>query len=135
MNIEYTHRTITGLRARILCRDRKSTTHPVVALIESGNGQEETYVYLTESLYRSSPASGDLSGPFLQEMSEWEDVPIDTLVWLYDSWGKLIPAYFAGYTPGYVHVWSCGRTSITSLLDDAGVILYKQEAVFLQKPE
>lgn len=135
MSIEYTHRTITGLRARILCRNRKSRTHPVAALVESANGQEETLLSLTESLHRSNPVPGDLSEPYLQEVSEWEDVPIDTLIWAYDSWGKCNPAYFAGYKNGFVYVWSGGRTSITALRGDGGMLGCRPEHVFLQKPE
>lgn len=133
--IEYTHRTTEGLRARITCRNRKNSTHPVMALIESSDGQSESYICLTSSLHRWPRDWGDSQEPYLREVSPWEDVPVDTLVWVYDSWGKLLPAYFAGYTQGHVHVWSGGRTSITSVLDGGGAIVYKQDAVFLQKPE
>lgn len=136
MTIKYTHCTNDGRLARILCTDRANPTHPVVALVASTVDGSESFVYLTKDLHSSSYKGA----PFLREYNPWEDVPVDTPVWVrYDALdGSYSPRHFAGYKDGLVQVWMDGLTSHSSAMRErVGFnvkVSYAPDKVLLENP-
>lgn len=49
--------TRDGREARIICTDMKSTTYPVVALIENGSGYEQLYTFSKNGEYAVNESS------------------------------------------------------------------------------
>ena len=49
--------TRDGRNARIICTDMKSTTYPVVALIENGSGYEQLYTFSKNGEYAVNESS------------------------------------------------------------------------------
>ena len=49
--------TRDGRNARIICTDMKSTTYPVVALIENGSGYEELFTFSKNGEYAVNESS------------------------------------------------------------------------------
>ena len=49
--------TRDGRRARIICTDMKSTTYPVVALIEDGSGYEQLFTFSKNGEYAVNESS------------------------------------------------------------------------------
>ena len=49
--------TRDGRKARIICTDMKSTTYPVVALIEDGSGYEQLYTFSKNGEYAVNESS------------------------------------------------------------------------------
>ena len=49
--------TRDGRNARIICTDMKSTTYPVVALIEDGSGYEQLYTFSKNGEYAVNESS------------------------------------------------------------------------------
>ena len=49
--------TRNGRRVRIICTDMKSTTYPVVALIENGSGYEELFTFSKNGEYAVNESS------------------------------------------------------------------------------
>lgn len=131
MTIQYTHKTADGRLARIVCTDRKSSTHPVVAMELSSDHQQESVVYLTEGLCRTVSDDGHWPNPYLIERSVWEDVKVDQPVYV-NAWGGVIPRHFFKYDGKHVWVFSDGRTSHTSHTTDAHP--YEPSIVSLEKP-
>lgn len=117
MTIEYTHRTAEGRKARIICDNRASAEFPVVALIYNEEMQEESLMVLGANLsIAGSSASSAKETPFLIERSIWDDVAVDTPVWVRRQVGEryeYVPYHFAGYCKEYVNVWRDGCTSHT----------------------
>lgn len=122
MTINYTHRTPQGHKARILCTDyqngefntisgsRLCTIAAVLDLLVTGT---ETLVFLTQDL-RQRKTDQD---PHLTEYNPWQDVAIDTPVWVRDKdseeWYRL---HFSGvHHHGKLCAWSGGRTSHTAM--------------------
>lgn len=140
MSQKYTHRTTDGRLARILCTDRGHPTHPVVALAAfPGDGSEST-IYLTNDLCKTVSDAGYWPTPFLNEISVWDDVAVDTPVWVIREVGtgiEYVPYHFAGYIKGCVKVWRDGCTSHTvSFKDDEALSTYRLlcSQVFLERP-
>ena len=134
MAIKYTHRTTDGRRARIVCTDRVNVTHLILALVASTVDGSESYVYLTKDLATTVSDSGYWSQPFLVEYSPWEEVAVDTPVWVLAG-GKgergFLPRHFAKYESGFVYTFQEGRTSHTGA-SDLGCVPHMH--AFLEKP-
>ena len=107
VNPTYTHRTRDGRLARIICTDLKNDKYPVLALIDC-NGEEEVERY-TESLryYSADLESAD----DLFEISPWDEVKVDTPVWIRNACNELEPYHFAKFENGTVYLWWAGTTS------------------------
>lgn len=132
MDNRYTHKTLDGLRARVVCTNRKHLTHPVIALVESSDGSEESFVYLTKDLCKTVTDSGYWPQPFLVEYCVWDDVEVDTPVWIKGIVsGKLQAFHFGKYMGGNVFCWRDGGTSHTK----SDFVAFNAESAFLQKPE
>ena len=119
---KYTHKNInSGYLARELGRIEHSSTPRVFAVLLS-NGEEVPIRY-----------PEDVSG-LLMEYSEWEDVPVDTPIWVYDAedGAGWIPRHFACYKDGFVRTWPLGKTSHTVA---HGEHLMVWETASLTKPE
>lgn len=110
--ITYTHRTRSGLKARILSTDIKANC-PVLAAILHGDNTERIV-----QLYRDLSVSLDALSAFdLFEYNAWQDVAVDTAVYVSSSpstecWKR---RHFAKFEQGKVYVWEDGRTSWTTL--------------------
>lgn len=108
--IVYTHRTSSGLKARILTTNAVIDKLPVVALILGEDGNEHIYMYTANLRY-------SINGSSLMDLSEyspWMEVAVDTPVLVGDSTGE-VPRrrYFAFFKDGKVHTWADGFTSWT----------------------
>lgn len=132
MNKEYTHRTTDGMPARIVVTDRDHPTHPIIALVKDSTGYENS-VYLTKGLCRTMSDDGHWHHPFLTETSLWDDVAIDTPVWVKKR-ESYLPRHFASYTAGKVRLWNSGLTSHTAPGEDGWTSTYLPSNVCLEKP-
>ena len=136
MAIQYTHKTREGRPARIVCTDMQSSKTPVIALIKRGDGKEDPILLSSEL-----QASGTGKEPFLIEKSIWEDVAVDTPVWVRHAYSRsFFQAHFAKYENGCVYIWDSGRTSHTTAAwasnsEAALTTHYHPSRVFLEKPE
>ncbi len=108
--IKYTHRTRSGHLARILCMDFEWPEKPTVAAIL--DGEHERLASLSRDL-RVRPGSEHPDDLF--ERSKWDDVAVDTPIWVRDRgdfpWE---PMHFANYENGQVYAWRAGETSHTT---------------------
>jgi len=118
MTINYTHRTPQGHKARILCTDYVHTSTKidapfcvVVAILDYEAPGDESILMLTADL-KLHIGSGS---PYLTEYNPWQDVAIDTPVWVRDAdYQEWMPAHFAGIQrEGELCAWVGGRTSHT----------------------
>lgn len=118
--IIYTHRTRSGLKARIVCNNAIGK-YPVIALILSDNVDEEFCETFTEDLkHYNFNEESDLD---LFEYNPWQDVAVDTPVYVSyasrpDDWHR---RHFAKFANGVVYVWEDGRTSWTT----PNMVMYK----------
>ena len=131
MTIQYTHRTAAGELARIICRDRQDDRYPVVALVKSEGLQQELCYYLREDFGRAGRVDED-NTPWLTERSPWEDVAIDTPVWVLQKNREPVPRHFCKYESGYVWLFSSGLTSHTA--HGSQTVKYTPAEVCLEKP-
>lgn len=133
MAIEYTHRTAEGRKARILCTDALDPARPVVALICNKAGRSEELVRLTSD-FKLHPWREEWH---LRESSVWEDVAVDTPVWVVGKDdGRYKRRHFAQYRGGEVWVWTSGLTSHSGegLMGPYATTGYPASSVFLEKP-
>lgn len=110
--MKYTHRTRDGRKARIVCYDVEGAEFPVLALVLLEKGTEKVehfYSYTSELYFHESKAADSLD---LFEISPWDDVAVDTPIWVRrfesESWR---PRHFAKYEGGVVYSFQDGRTS------------------------
>lgn len=131
MTIKYTHRTAAGELARIICRDRQDDRYPVIALVRSDGLQQEMCYYLTEDLGRTDRVGKDTT-PWLTERSPWEDVAVDTPVWVLQKNREPVPRHFHKYDGKYIWLFTGGLTSHTG--SDSYNLQYSPDEVVLEKP-
>jgi hypothetical protein len=108
--IVYTHRTSSGLKARILTTNAVIDKLPVVALILGEDGNEHIYMYTANLRY-------SINGSSLMDLSEyspWMEVAVDTPVFVgFSADDTPMRRHFAFYKDGKVHTWRDGYTSWT----------------------
>lgn len=118
MTINYTHRTWAGFKARIICTDFQHSSHPnrknlctIAAVLDLDIPGAESLVFLTKDL-RKTATSPD---PWLTEYSPWQDVAIDTPVWVrLSNDGAWMKRHFSGINKrGECTAWNDGCTSHT----------------------
>jgi len=110
--VKYTHRTRSGLPARILCTDFGDSLRPVLAAVQHSDASE-SLVFLLANLKVSA---GTDSHYDLFERTPWDDVAVDTPIWVCDYKGspsRWAPRHFAKYEGGVVFTWLDGTTSHT----------------------
>lgn len=132
MDNQYQYKTTDGRPARIICRDRKDPHFPVVVLIYDQESGLEVLTYLTDGLYASLYAKERGLEPFIREVSPWEEVKVDTPVYVKDSLDRVLRRHFAKYESGKVWVYRLGQTSFTY---DGDLVDYYPHKAFLNKPE
>lgn len=116
---KYTHRTRSGHPARILCTDFACPERPVVAAVRSIYASE-SLVLLRANLKEKDDTNSERD---LFERSPWDDVAVDTPIWVCNHKGRpsqWAPRHFAKYENGMVFAWMHGTTSHTG--DDKHLI-------------
>lgn len=127
---KYTHRTRSGLPARIICKGILNADYPVVAVILRDANREYVMEYTNELKYWHSPTDHDLD---LVEYSPWADVAVDTPIWVrHSDLFKWLPRHFASFTDGVVYTWTDGNTSHTA---NGIVVDWACAALTLTKPQ
>jgi hypothetical protein len=141
MTIEYTHRTADGRKARIVCDNRISDGFPIIALIYNEEMAEESLMVLGANLSLAGSSVGsEYQNPFLYEKSIWDDVTVDTPVWVRVWIGETSYEYrtyhFAKYSNRRIKVWNDGCTSHTIFSNgiERSTCEWPAEDVFLEKP-
>lgn len=108
---EYTHRTKDGRPARILCRDFKNLSYPVLVAVLNSEGLECVSLYTSDL----KAMRGRFHQHDLEEYSPWADVAVDTPIWVRDyPEQKWIPRHFSNFSGGKVSTWGDGYTSHTA---------------------
>lgn len=108
--IKYTHRTRSGHLARILCTDFKGSESSVLVAWQCDD-RSEALVFLLPDLKEAADAVSPLD---LFERSKWDDVAVDTPIWVRDREDFLWDTrHFARYGNGTVYAWCNGGTSHT----------------------
>lgn len=119
MTINYTHRTWAGFKARIICTDFQHSSHPnrknlctIAAVLDLDITGAESLVFLMQDLRKTATSPE----PCLTEYNPWQDVAIDTPVWVRDADDQVwLAAHFAGvHHGGELFSWLGGRTSHTA---------------------
>lgn len=111
--IKYTHRTRSGLPARIICKDRTCKDLPVIALVLGPEGEESVAHYTAELKFYSNMAVEHVLD--LVEHNPWLYVAVDTPVWVRNSGSfRWLPRHFASFKNGRVSTWGDGNTSHTT---------------------
>ena len=117
MKHTYTHKTRNGRhKARILATDLLGDTPVAVALLNKDH-TECVVLYNADLLcYDSGP------GFDLVELNSWEDVAVDTKVFVrFSETTDWVPRYFSHFKDGRVYTFSNGATSwSSSKLDTVG---------------
>ena len=120
MAINYTHRTWAGFKARIICTDFQHSTNgypprgnlcTIAAVLDFDITGAEPLVFMTQDLRKTATSPE----PWLTEYNPWQDVAIDTPVWVRlsndDAWMK---GHFSGINKrGECTAWNDGCTSHT----------------------
>jgi len=115
MTINYTHRTWARFKARIICTDFQHSSHPnrknlctIAAVLDLDITGAESLVFLMQDLRKTATSPE----PWLTEYNPWQDVAIDTPVWVRDAdYQEWMPAHFAGiHREGELCAWAGGRT-------------------------
>ena len=110
-NAKYTHKTRDGRLARIVSTDTVGN-YPIVALVFDQNNNSEFAISLTKNLKEFIYATSNLD---LVPYSVWEDVPVDTKVFVKNfEDNKWIPRHFSHFENDYVFTFVNGATSFTS---------------------
>lgn len=106
--IVYTHRTRSGLKARIICDNAKGE-YPIVALVSGGDF--EFSVMFNSDLRDNDITETDYD---LFEYNPWKDVAVDTPVYVSNdsiNWKK---RHFSHFDENYFYAWEDGQTSWTT---------------------
>ena len=107
-NAKYTHKTRDGRLARIIATDVKHDTYPIMALVLDSAYDIEFAVSYKDDLTNIDNLMD------LVPYSDWEDVPVDTKVFVKDfEDNEWIPRYFSHFENGYVFTFVNGATSFT----------------------
>lgn len=105
--IKYTHRTKSGLKARIITDSLVDTSFPIVAAVLIQDGRETVELYTRNLTWlEDQPYYLDLV-----ECSPWDDVERDTKIWVRDYDGQdWLPRHFAFYNESSkrIHTYGCG---------------------------
>ena len=105
--IKYTHKTKDGRKARLVCTDMVGTQNLLVLV--KYKDEEVPHSYSNNLKFYESGNPSDMD---LEEMSVWEDVAVDTPIWVFNHYdGKWTPEHFAKYHNGEVYIYGNGRTS------------------------
>lgn len=108
-NAKYTHKTRDGRLARIIATDVKHDTYPIMALVLDSAYDIEFAVSYKDDLTNIDNLMD------LVPYSDWEDVPVDTKVFVKDfEDNEWIPRHFSHFENGYVFTFVNGATSFTS---------------------
>lgn len=103
--MKYTHKTSDGSLARVLCDDIVGVRNCAVAILVGGAEIVRTFHKDSEGSIRNHEET-------LWEISPWDDVPVDTPVWVRDSAAQgWFARHFAKYENGVVVCWRNGLTS------------------------
>lgn len=115
MLFKYTHKTREGSRARIICEDYKGV-YPVVAAIETQDTPPKEFIRTFEAATALGVYVSPSSGCILERFDPWDDVSIDTPVWVRHSSGEpWRTRHYAGkLEDGRIATFSEGRTSHTA---------------------
>lgn len=108
-----TYATARGDKVRIIAVDRKDSGLPIVGLTLRKKAVSESVDCYTED---GTVSGSDAQRNLVAEWDEWQDVPIDTLVWVRNEGGWWETAYFAGVRTiggNYPTVFPGGRSSFT----------------------
>lgn len=127
--VKYTHRTRSGRPARILCTDFGGSLRPVLAAVQYPDASE-SLVFLQANLKEKDDTDSERD---LFERSPWDDVAVDTPIWVCEYKGcptQWVPRHFAKYENGALFAWVDGKTSHTC--DDEQ--LTKWEHATLENP-
>lgn len=109
MTIQYTHKTQYGNKARILCDNLQSEHNYVVAIKQNANESESVYFFQKDAY--GNLTTGALT---LTEASPWDDVPVDTPIWVRRIPGSpWVKRHLCMYKDGCVFAWDDGKTSHT----------------------
>lgn len=104
MDKQYTR---NGKKVRVLCVDRP-INNPVVIMEEDGG-----FLYFTK--YGKCYDHADSSDFDLKEYSSWQDVAVDTKVYVkFFSYSEEVKRYFSHYEDGKVFVFQQGSTSFST---------------------
>ena len=120
VTINYTHRTPTGHKARIICTDFQHTAAnatfgtqlcTIAAVLDLDITGAESLVFLTQDLRKTATSPT----PYLNEYNPWHDVAIDTPVWCRDNDDdEWCARHFSGIDQyGELTAWENGCTSHT----------------------
>lgn len=108
MTVKYTHKTKSGRKARLIYINAVGDL-PLVFLVLQKDNQEGAHRYTNNFMYFHDGPSSPMD---LIELSIWDDVEVDTPIWVYndrlDMWS---PVHFAKYTGGSVFAFRNGKTS------------------------
>lgn len=103
--MKYTHKTSDGSLARVLCDDIVGGRNCAVAILVGS-------VEIVRTFHKDSYGSIRNTDETLREISPWDDVAVDTPVWVRDAececWAR---RHFAKYENGAVFCWRDGLTS------------------------
>ena len=103
--MKYTHKTSDGSLARVICDDIVGGRNCAVAILVGG-------AEIVRIFHKDSDGSIRNTNETLKEISPWDDVAVDTPVWVRDTelecW---TPRHFAKYEHGTVFCWRDGLTS------------------------
>lgn len=129
--INYPYRTRDGRKARIVATDFQHALYPVLAFILQPTGLEITQSY-TPNLKVAGAAKTDTWDLF--EYNPWNDIAVDTPIWVNEIDGGWVPRHFAGVVPEsqQVLVYRHGRTSHTT--SEHGPSMYSSGRVSLTDP-
>ena len=108
MTVKYTHKTKDGQKARLVFSHAIGEC-PLVFLILLESGVESPQLYTNSLMYFLHGSSSPMD---LTELSIWDDVAIDTPMWVYDGGLNVwVPVHFAKYSGGQLYAFRDGRTS------------------------
>lgn len=114
MTKQYTHRTRSGMKARIIATDRDHPHYPVIALVWDDSIEVERVLFFTSDLKTDIYSKPHLD---LVPYHPWDGVEPDTKVWVRDRVDdKWVPQFFSHYdhNTNQVHVYTFGFSKWTT---------------------
>ena len=106
--MKYTHKTSDGSLARVLCDDLVGGCNCAVAILVGG-------AEIVRIFHKDSDGSIRNTNETLKEISPWDDVAVDTPVWVRETEFSLWkPRHFAKFDSNKVYCWANSTTSHTS---------------------
>ena len=111
--MKYTHKTSDGSLARVICDDIVGGRNCAVAILVGG-------AEIVRTFHKDSYGSIRNTDETLREISPWDDVVVDTPIWVrHREDGTWWARHFCKYANGKVYVWDQGMTSHT--VDNASI--------------